>query len=106
VFRHLFERIVTACMAAGLVQGEGFVLDASVMEASANRYHGKAPDTRSSGLSPSDRRARSRNILGGSEPRRRFTRMPAIWRSSLWGSKAFVKSRDERANASRCALHT
>jgi transposase len=44
VFRHLFERIVTACMAAGLVKGEGFAVDASVMEANASRYHGKAPD--------------------------------------------------------------
>jgi transposase len=43
VFRHLFERIVTACMAAGLVKGEGFAVDASVMEANASRYHGKAP---------------------------------------------------------------
>jgi transposase len=44
VFRHIFERVVVACMAAGLVKGEGFDLDASVMEANASRYHGKAPD--------------------------------------------------------------
>ena len=31
-------------MAAGLVKGEGFAVDASVMEANASRYHGKAPD--------------------------------------------------------------
>jgi hypothetical protein len=30
-------------MAAGLVKGEGFAVDASVMEADASRYHGKAP---------------------------------------------------------------
>jgi hypothetical protein len=30
-------------MAAGLVKGEGFAVDASVMEANASRYHGKAP---------------------------------------------------------------
>jgi hypothetical protein len=29
---------------AGLVKGEGFAVDASVMEANASRYHGKAPD--------------------------------------------------------------
>src|SRR4029453_9478003 len=28
---------------AGLVKGEGFAVDASVMEADASRYHGKAP---------------------------------------------------------------
>jgi transposase len=44
VFRHIFERVVTACMAAGLVKGEGFAVDASVMEANASRYHGKAPE--------------------------------------------------------------
>src|ERR1700710_2786797 len=31
-------------MAPGLVKGEGFAVDASVMEANASRYHGKAPD--------------------------------------------------------------
>src|SRR6266545_7027191 len=41
VFRHLFERVVAACMAAGLVKGEGFAVDASVMEANASRYDGK-----------------------------------------------------------------
>jgi transposase len=40
----IFERVVAACMAAGLVKGEGFAVDASVMEANASRYHGKAPD--------------------------------------------------------------
>jgi transposase len=44
VFRRIFERVVAACMAAGLVKGEGFAVDASVMEANASRYHGKAPD--------------------------------------------------------------
>src|SRR5690348_2820161 len=31
-------------MSAGLVKGEGFAVDASVMEADASRYHGKAPE--------------------------------------------------------------
>src|ERR1700752_3699803 len=43
-FRHVFEAIVRTCMDAGLVKGEGFAVDASVMEADASRYHGKAPD--------------------------------------------------------------
>src|SRR6201981_3330954 len=43
ILRHIFERVVTACMVAGLVKGEGFAVDASVMEANASRYHGKAP---------------------------------------------------------------
>src|SRR5579864_9742353 len=44
ILRHIFERVVAACMVAGLVKGEGFAVDASVMEANASRYHGKAPD--------------------------------------------------------------
>jgi transposase len=44
IFRQLFEAVVKACMDAGLVKGEGFAVDASVMEADASRYHGKAPD--------------------------------------------------------------
>src|SRR5271170_7648896 len=44
ILRYVFERVVAACMAAGLVKGEGFAVDASVMEANASRYHGKAPD--------------------------------------------------------------
>jgi transposase len=44
LFRHVFEVAVRACMDAGLVKGEGFAVDASVMEADASRYHGKAPD--------------------------------------------------------------
>lgn len=44
VLRHIFERVVMTCMVAGLVKGEGFAVDASVMEANASRYHGVAPD--------------------------------------------------------------
>src|SRR6202795_2348252 len=44
VFRYIFERVVIACMAVGLVKGEGFAVDASVMEANASRYHGKPPE--------------------------------------------------------------
>ena len=44
ILRHIFERVVAACMVAGLVKGEGFAVDASVMEANAGRYHRKAPD--------------------------------------------------------------
>jgi hypothetical protein len=39
----VFEAVVRACMDAGLVKGEGFAVDASVIEADASRYHGKAP---------------------------------------------------------------
>jgi transposase len=44
ILRHMFEAVVRACMDAGLIEGEGFAVDASVIEADASRYHGKAPD--------------------------------------------------------------
>ena len=44
LFRQVFEAVVRACMDAGLVKGEAFAVDASVMEADASRYHAKAPD--------------------------------------------------------------
>src|ERR1700710_57778 len=37
VFRHLFERVVETCIAAGLVGGEGFAVDASLIQADANK---------------------------------------------------------------------
>jgi transposase len=43
-FRHVFEAVVRTCMDTGLVEGEGFAVDASVMEADASRYHGVAPE--------------------------------------------------------------
>jgi transposase len=40
LFRHVFEGIVRRCMAEGLVRGEGFAIDASVVKADANRQRG------------------------------------------------------------------
>jgi IS5 family transposase len=37
IFRHMFERVVEACIAAGLVGGEGFAVDASLIVADANK---------------------------------------------------------------------
>jgi transposase len=37
VLRHVFERVVETCIAAGLVGGEGFAVDASLIEADANK---------------------------------------------------------------------
>jgi transposase len=44
LLRHVFEAVVRACMDAGLIKGQGFAVDASVIEADASRYRGKAPD--------------------------------------------------------------
>src|SRR6201988_246701 len=37
VFRRMFKRVVEACLAAGLVGGEGFAVDASLIAADANK---------------------------------------------------------------------
>jgi len=38
ILRTVFEEVVSRCMAAGLVGGEGFAVDASVIEANASRF--------------------------------------------------------------------
>ena len=37
IFRHVFERVVETCISAGLVGGEGFAVDASLIVADANK---------------------------------------------------------------------
>lgn len=43
-FRHLFETVLRRCMAEGLVRGEGFATDASIIKADAQRQRGKPGD--------------------------------------------------------------
>ncbi len=38
ILRKVFEEVVCSCMSAGLVGGEGFAVDASVIEANASRF--------------------------------------------------------------------
>ena len=38
IFRRVFERLVGTCVAAGLVGGEGFAVDASLIQADANKH--------------------------------------------------------------------
>jgi len=38
IFRQVFERVVGTCIAAGLVGGEGFAVDASLIQAAANKH--------------------------------------------------------------------
>lgn len=44
LLRGVFERVVGICLAAGLIKGDGFAVDASVIEADASRYHGVEPE--------------------------------------------------------------
>src|SRR5499425_1806237 len=38
IFRGVFERVVETCIAAGLVGGQGFAVDASLIQADANKH--------------------------------------------------------------------
>jgi transposase len=49
LLRHVFETVVRRCMAEGLVGGDGFAVDASLIKADANRQRGIGG---SAGLSP------------------------------------------------------
>jgi transposase len=44
VFRPVFEGVVQRCMTEGLVRGEGFAVDASIVKADANRRRGVPSD--------------------------------------------------------------
>ena len=77
ILRHIFERVVMTAMGMGLVEGEGFAVDASVMEANASRYHGKAPDELD-GLRSSSESVRWLSILRHSKPKRRLMAMPRM----------------------------
>ena len=51
-FRWLFEEVVRRCMAAGLVKGEGFAVDASLIEANASHQHSVQPGERCDWTNP------------------------------------------------------
>ncbi|MFM0254405.1 MULTISPECIES: IS1182 family transposase [Paraburkholderia] len=40
LLRHVFESVLSRCMAEGLVKGEGFAIDASIIKADASRANG------------------------------------------------------------------
>src|SRR3984893_18850628 len=59
LFRHVFERVVKDCMAAGLVGGEGFAVDASLIVADANKQRSiPGPEWQT----PDDRETASRAV--------------------------------------------
>src|SRR5258708_5164183 len=89
VFRHIFEGVVRACMDAGLVKGEGFAVDASVMEADASRYHSVKPEE--ADWSASERQTRAvAEFLGALKSKAGpAERHPGV----LWKPQRFVQVR-------------
>jgi transposase len=57
-FRQLFESVVERCIAEGLVGGEGFAIDASIIRADANRRRG-VPSTQTIDWPAPERRSRA-----------------------------------------------
>ncbi|WP_370057851.1 transposase [Bradyrhizobium yuanmingense] len=52
VFRHVFERVVASCIKAGLVGGNGFAVDASLIAADANKCRSTPGDKWSHDIDP------------------------------------------------------
>jgi hypothetical protein len=64
-FRWVFDKVMGACMAAGLVKGEGFAVDASIIEAEAG----------------------SRLVMPGDEPH--------VWQNPIRREKAYLYLTDQ-----------
>jgi transposase len=62
-FRQLFETVVERCISEGLVGGEGFAIDASIIRADANRRRGISPATPIDWPAPEQRSRAVRDYL-------------------------------------------
>ena len=92
-FRLVFESVLGRCMAAGLVGGEGFAVDASVMEADASRYRSAAGSEAIDWSDPSLNTRAVREYLAGLDPDPNPARKPPKVVSlsdpcSAWTAKA------------------
>jgi uncharacterized protein YoaH (UPF0181 family) len=83
LLRHLFETVVARCMAEGLVGGEAFAVDASIIVADAQRRRGVA---KVEDLDPASSRAVAEYLSvlddaafgGATRPSRRRSRQPIL----------------------------
>jgi hypothetical protein len=75
-------------MDAGLVKGEGFAVDASVMEADASRYHGKAPGEIDWSAPERQTRAVAEFLTGLDDEDTNADRKPRVRRADHYGSDA------------------
>jgi transposase len=89
-FRRVFERVVRSCIEAGLVGGEGFAVDASLIEADANRQRsipGREwkkeidPAVASREVQGVSRNAERRGFWGSDRSRRSSSRPPTPLRN-------------------------
>ena len=68
MFRRVFERVLEACIAAGLVSGEGFAVDASLIVADANKQR-SIPGTEWKKMHAGETASRSWPRRAGRRPR-------------------------------------
>ena len=96
-FRVLFETIVSRCMTEGLIGGEGFAIDASVIKADANRQSGVPGDEVIEHLDPEQASRPVREYIEaldkdadiGSTPKNISLTDPQSRWTAATGSKAF-----------------
>src|SRR5215468_5125296 len=85
LLRELFETVVRRCMTEGLVGGEGFAVDASLIVADAHRQHGvETPDQ----LDPKAKRAVTEYLATLVEPKFISPIDPAARWTASWGGPA------------------
>jgi transposase len=65
VLRHLFEVVLARCMAEGLVRGEGFAADASIVKADAQRQRGVPGENAANSLNHDEASRAVREYLAG-----------------------------------------
>jgi hypothetical protein len=76
VFRFIFESTVHQCMSEGLVQGEGFATDASIVKADAQRQRGMPGNTEIDWGDPNEVTRPVREYLAGLEAVNRTGKPP------------------------------
>lgn len=66
-FRHVFETVLQRFITEGLVEGEGFAIDASIIKADANRTRGRAGNDAVDWNAPNLATRAAREYLAGLE---------------------------------------
>ena len=89
LFRRVFERVVEDCMAAGLVGGEGFAVDASLIVADANKQRSIPGPEWQKPRDPRDGQPRREGVSGN--PRRR-----SLWRGQRGHAEVHLAVRSGR----------
>lgn len=101
-FRLVFESVVATCMKVGLVGGEGFAVDASVVEADASRYQ----RVEGSEVDWSDEQKAQRRSVNTSRRWRARTRRSIRDRRQRRCRRLIRRRPGPRAGATRCSSPT